>query len=394
MRSIIFKYRLIEPIISKNILIFFLLLFFSCIEKKADEVLVKREPEVIEINEQGFKKITLSSKDFINNKSLIINEEKNYVGTWNFSYLSDNKYFLISPDNCTAIIIDKTSKKTNSFCVKGKGLGLIKYINASCITDTSIVFYDSSLRKFVEYSYIGKFIKEIINDASLLPYHISGMVYNKFSIFCVGIDNNGYQEYQKKKEYSNFFKFDYPNLKVFSKNSFLPDNFSEYLKAEDIAANPVSNPFNINMIDNKIYIYDWVSGQVTYFTLDDDYDATRIKLNSTIFQRHIPLTIKNNTSKLSSEWFKSGAYLNNIFEDEKFLIIYFTVFNNRTDKIDKNILFIDKASMKLKYTFSTDEDKHLKFIDSDNLIFIGYENLEEFKSGSLTLYKINYKKLF
>lgn len=380
--------------IKKFFLIPVLLLFISCTEKKTDELHLTKELEVIEINDHDYKRITLSGKDFINNKSFSISEEKDYVGTWNFSFLRDNNYFLISPDNCTVIILDKAGKKNNSFSVKGKGLGLIKYTNASCITDTSIIFYDSSLRKFVEYSYTGRFIKEIINDASSLPYHISGMVYNRLSFFCVGIDNYGYEEYQKKKRYSNFFKFDYPNLKVLNKNSFLPDNFDEYLKSDDIAANPVSNPFNINMIDNKIYIYDWVSGEVTYFTLDDTSKVTRLKLNSTLFQRHIPLSAKNNNPKLSTEWFKSGAYLNNIFEDDKFVILYFTVFNNRTDKIDKNILFIDKASMKLKYNLYTDEDKHLKFIDNHNLIFIGYENIEEFKSGSLTLYKINYKELF
>lgn len=371
-----------------------LLLCLTCTEKKTDELHLTKEPEVIEINDGDYKKITLSSKDFINNKNFSINEGKNYVGTWNFSYLKDDNYVLISPDNCTVIIIDKAGKKNNSFSVKGKGLGLIKYINSSCITDTSIIFYDSSFRKFVEYSYTGRLIKEIINDASLLPYHISGMVYNKSSLFCVGIDNFGYQEYQKKKEYSNFFKFDYPDLKFHNKNSFLPDNFAEYLKSDDIAANPVSNPFNINMINNKIYIYDWISGEVTYFTLNDTNNITRLKLNNTLFQRHIPLATKNNSPKLSSEWFKSGAYLNSIFEEDKFVIFYITVFNNRTDKIDKNILFIDKESMILKYTLYTDEDKHFKFIDNHNLIFIGYENIDEFKSGLLTLYKINYKELF
>lgn len=385
---------MIQSVIIKSVLILFFMLFFSCIEKKDDKLFLEKASEVIEINEQGSKKITLSNKDFINNKSLIIREEKNYVGTYNFSYSTDNKYFLISPDNCTVIILDKNGKKANSFSIKGKGLGLIKNINASCITDTSIIFYDSSLRKFVEYSHSGNFIKEIINDASLFPYHISGMVCNKTNFYCVGIDNNGYQEYLNKKEYPNFFKFSYPNLKILSKNSFFPDNFAEYLKTEDIAANPVSNPFNIKMIDKKVYIYDWVSGQLTYFTLNNYYNATVIKLNRDIFKRHIPLTTKNISPKLSSEWFKSGAYLNDIFEDDKYMIIYLTVFNNRTDKIDKNVLFIDKESLKLKYTISTNEDKHLKFIDSNYLIFIGYENLEEFKSGTLTLYKINYKKLF
>lgn len=380
--------------ICKNIFIAFLLLLYSCSDKNTNELLVKQSYNIIELKDNDAPKIALSNKDFADNKSFSIDEERIYIGTWNFAYLNNEKYFFISPDNCTIVIIDKSGNYINGFSVKGKGFRLLKFINASVVMDTSIILYDSSLRKFVEYNYNGEFIKEIINNGSSFPYHISGIVSNKSSYFCMGIDNDGYQEYLRKKEYANFFQFDLDNLEVINKYSIFPDGFTEYLESDDIAASSISNPFNINLIGNKIYIYDWISGQVIYFALNDINSITKIKLSNGIFPKHIPLTTKKNTPKLSYEWFKSGAYLNNVFEDDKFLILYITVFNDRNNKIDKNIIFVDKKSMKIKYTLFTDEDKNLKLIHDNHLIFIGYENLKSYESGLFTVYKINYKKLF
>ena len=377
-----------------NILIVFLLVFYSCSDKETKKYAPPKSHNTIELKEKDVKKIILNSNDFANNKIFNLKEEKHYVGTWNFAHQKNDKYFFISPDNCTIIILEKSGKFITGFSVKGNGLGFLKVINASVITDNSIILYDSSLRKFVEYDFGGRFIREYVNDGSSLPYHISGIAYNKPSFFCVGIDNDGYEAYSNKKVYTNLFEIDIYNQKLINKYSIIPDNFEEYLKSNDIAANPVSNPFNITLIKNKIYVFDWVSGQINYFVLNDINSLTKIKLSNDLFPKHFPLTMDKNNSKLSNEWFKSGAYLNNIFEDNNFLMLYITIYNNHTNKIDKNILFIDKESMNLKYIISTDEEKHLKFVEDNKLIFTGYDNPEAYESGIITVYKLDYKKLF
>lgn len=372
---------------------------YSCSEKNNNNSLKKNIEKIVELNKSSLTKTKyLDSNYFSSNLVKIIKEDKILVGNFNLSKSYKNKYIFVSQDNCSIKIVKTNGDLVSQFSIKGKGLGLINYVNSFCFYNNILIFYDSSLRKFVEYDFNGKFVDEKQNTDENLPYHISAMHWhNKSNIYSTGINIKEFENYSKKLIYNNFYIFDYKNLKIIKNYKIQPLRMIDFLKTDDISGSPVSNPFSLTILDSLLYVFDQVSGEVMNFSLDADFKLTKLHryiFNKKLFRAHINLAKKENNIQKSDEWFKSGSFLNNIFSNNFHIIYYITEYEPKIDQIIHKLYFFDKVNLTLVYELIYNDEIYLKFVEGNFLIFLGYENLTGYKKNELRLYRISYNKLF
>lgn len=332
------------------------------------------------------KQIYLDSTQFMQETSLI-DDSTVSIGDYNISKYKNGKLFIVSQENCSVGIIDTNLSLNNSFAIKGKGLGYLSFINSFAIRDTVMIFYDSSLRKFVEYNFSGQFLYQKMNKNIELPYHISDMIFYEDKYYFTGINNMGYQKYSNKKEYENFFVVSNSIEYLLNKFILQPEIMKKFLINNDISASPVSNPFFLRKYENNLFVFDQHSGEFTKCTIiNDSIQVTNLYyIDDRLFTRHAPLTKNNFDPESNREWFESGSFLIDLFYIEFHLIIYITRYSAKNKKINHYLLFVDKNNMEVIYILYWDINYYLKIVNNKSLVFIGYENGKNIENGILTL---------
>lgn len=383
--------------ISFSIICLCCLLFNSCVNQE-DRISYSENNfinEKIKIYKSAnVKQIYLDSTQFIQERFLI-DDSTVSLGDYNISKYKNGKLFIVSQRNCSVGIIDTNLSLINSFAIKGKGLGYLSFINSFAIIDTVLIFYDSSLRKFVEYNFSGHFLYQKMNKNIKMPYHISDMIFDENKYYFTGIDNMSYQKYNNQKEYENLFVVSDSIDSLFNKFVLHPEIMKKFLINNDISASPVSNPFFLRKYENNLFVFDQHSGEFISCTITNDsiQIANLYYIDDRLFARHTPLTKNNFDPESNREWFESGSFLIDLFYTEFHLIIYITKYNKGNKKINHYLLFVNKRNMEVGYILYW-KNNYLKLVNNNSLVFIGYESEKNIENGVLTLFRIHYNKLF
>jgi len=383
-------------ILPKPLLLFVIGLFLVCCESNKNNVQAEKlsNPKDFFIEDIFADNCEVKYLDFKNSSKFKISEKDVVIGTDNICLRSKNEIILVNRRFNGITIIDSNKKVLKRFSIKGRGLGFCNFIHSAAVNNNQLLFYDSSFRKFLFYSFKGNLIEEVKNSYSELPYSINSLFWIDKNILAVGITSDGWIKYKNYKLYPNTFLFNLKDKYIVKRSIF--SSLINQADKEDVVFHPDINELKISVdsYKNNYFIFDRLSGEIYSVVIKDKqiFVGGKYILPRDYFKIHKGLKYSEYNDFQTNKadiWVKEASFLMNVFTNRKHIIFYIANNSGYPNPTDFLLLFYNRVKQKVDLIYKVKEHFLLKFIKEDCLGFIGYEPEDEL-NNEITLFTFKY----
>jgi len=374
----------------KNYFVFFLVISIHTIGYGQSKIVIKQKND-------NLKKIRVNSLTDIGGKSITIKNGVNYIsGKFELRYYK-NRYFVFVLDQFEVLVFSNDLEFEYKFGGKGKGPGEGSYIHSYVINseNDSIILYDSSFRKLVNYNINGTINYEHIIKGKELPYYMSDLLHlteNKF--VATGVSSKEWKKINFNKVYNNiyFLKIRKHSIKKIDELSLIPEKIKSGIKNNDIISSNVTNPFKLTKIDKRPCVYSGTSPVVTCMKLN----GRRLLKNSTyeldnkFFKRHIEMSENDfmESNRNSLEWISSGNFMIDIFDNGNYIIFHTSTYNKEFKSNNYSIIITEKSDMNIVRVIDYTSRNIIYDISKNELISLFNNKTDTENEGFFSLYRL------